>query len=109
MKRLVLGMTATAMTAAALAGDVTVVTTDTVPGKTCAIAFNLPVVVQSDIKPVSFDDPTLVAAAKSIEMLQQVAAKYNANSVLGVSVAFTPRTERDTGKVLVTGTLANCQ
>ena len=109
MKKVILGMTALAMTTAALAGDVTVVTTDTVPGKTCAIAFNLPVVVQADVKAVSFDDPTLVAAAKSIEMLQQVAARYNANSVLGVAVAFTARTEKDTGKVVVTGTLANCQ
>ena len=97
------------MSGAALAEEVTIVTMDTVPGKTCTLAFRLPAVVHRDVDAVSFKDPTFQASIEAIEMLEKLAARYNANTVLGFSIGFTPRTERDTGKVIATGTFANCQ
>ncbi len=37
---------------------------------------------------------------------RQIAARLNANAVLALTVNFTPRTERDTGKVVLTGSVA---
>lgn len=88
--------------------DVVVVTTDTVPGKECTVAFNLPAVSWGDIKPVAFDDPTFMTLAKSLEGFQVTAAKMNANSVIGVKVNMW-RLDSGFGKVVLTGTLANCE
>lgn len=109
MKAVLAGMVALAIPAVGLADDVTVVTTDTVPGKTCTLAYPLPAVAQRDVAGVSFDDPTQVAVVEALKSLTQIAARMNANAVLAITVDFTPRTERDTGKVLLTGTLANCE
>jgi uncharacterized protein YbjQ (UPF0145 family) len=92
-----------------LAEEVVVVTTETAPGKTCSLVYHLPAVAQQDVASVSFRDPTQEAVVKALQDLTQIAARLNANAGLAITVDFTPRTERDTGKVVLTGTLAKCQ
>lgn len=109
MKSFLAGFILLGVPAVGLADNVTVVTTDTVPGKTCIVAYPLPAVAQKDVAPVSFKDPTQVAVVEALEALTQIATRLNANAVLGMTLDFTPRTERDTGKVVLTGTLAKCE
>ena len=109
MKAIAIGAALLAMSGAVLAEEVTVVTTETVPGKTCSLVYNLPAVAQQDVESVSFKDPTQEAVVRALQDLTQIATRLNANAVLAITVAFTPRTERDTDKVVLTGTLANCQ
>jgi uncharacterized protein YbjQ (UPF0145 family) len=109
MKSIFIGAALLATFGAAMAEEVAVVTTETVPGKTCALVYHLPAVAQQDVASVSFKDPTQEAVVKALQDLTQIAARLNANAVLALTVDFTPRTERDTGKVVLTGTLAKCQ
>jgi uncharacterized protein YbjQ (UPF0145 family) len=109
MRSVAIGAAVLLMAGAAMAEEVAVVTTETVPGKTCSLVYHLPAVAQQDIAAVSFKDPTQEAVVKALQDLTQIAARLNANAVLAITVAFTPRTERDTGKVVLTGTLAKCQ
>ena len=96
------------MPAVAVTEEVTIVTTDSVPGKTCTVAHILPAISQRDVSAVSFKDPTLNAVVDALKGLSQIATNVQANAVLGLTVDVTPRTERDTGKVVLTGTLARC-
>lgn len=107
--RKIFAVVAALAAAGASADEVTVVTTDTVPGKTCTVAYHLPAVAQQDVARASFNDPTQVAVLDALKALTQIAAKLDANAILGLTVDFTPRTERDTGKVVLTGTLARCE
>jgi len=109
MKSMVIGAALLVASGAVLAEEVAVVTTETVPGKTCSLVYHLPAVAQQDVASVSFKDPTQEAVVKALQDLTQIAARLNANAVLAITVDFTPRTERDTGKVVLTGTLAKCQ
>lgn len=109
MKYIAIGAALLAISGAVMAEDVAVVTTDTVPGKTCTLVYHLPAVAQQDVAAVSFKDPTQEAVVRALQDLTQIAARLKANAVLALTVDFTPRTERDTGKVVLTGTLANCQ
>ena len=109
MKSMAIGWVLLVMSGAVLAEEVAVVTTETVPGKTCSLVYHLPAVAQQDVASVSFKDPTQEAVVKALQDLAQIAARLNANAVLAITVDFTPRTERDTGKVVLTGTLAKCQ
>lgn len=109
MKSIAIGAAVLAISGAVMAEEVSVVTTETVPGKTCSLAYHLPAVAQQDVASVSFKDPTQEAVLKALQDLTQIAARLNANAVLALTVDFTPRTERDTGKVVLTGTLAKCQ
>ena len=109
MKSMAIGGVLLVMSGAVLAEEVAVVTTETVPGKTCSLVYHLPAVAQQDVASVSFKDPTQEAVVKALQDLTQIAARLNANAVLAITVDFTPRTERDTGKVVLTGTLAKCQ
>ena len=109
MKSMVIGAALLVVSGAVLAEEVAVVTTETVPGKTCSLVYHLPAVAQQDVAAVSFKDPTQEAVVKALQDLTQIAARLNANAVLAITVDFTPRTERDTGKVVLTGTLAKCQ
>ncbi len=109
MKSMVIGAALLVVSGAVLAEEVAVVTTETVPGKTCSLVYHLPAVAQQDVASVSFKDPTQEAVVKALQDLTQIAARLNANAVLAITVDFTPRTERDTGKVVLTGTLAKCQ
>lgn len=109
MRSMTIGVALLTISAAAMAEEVAIVTTDTVPGKTCTLAYHLPAVAQQDVAGVSFKDPTQEAVLKALQDLAQIAARLNANAVLALTVDFTPRTERDTGKVVLTGTLAKCQ
>ena len=109
MKSIAIGAALLVVTGAAIAEEVAVVTTETVPGKTCSLVYHLPAVAQQDVASVSFKDPTQEAVVKALQDLTQIAARLNANAVLALTVDFTPRTERDTGKVVLTGTLAKCQ
>ena len=109
MKSMAIGGVWLVMSGAVLAEEVAVVTTETVPGKTCSLVYHLPAVAQQDVASVSFKDPTQEAVVKALQDLTQIAARLNANAVLAITVDFTPRTERDTGKVVLTGTLAKCQ
>lgn len=109
MKSITIGAALLATSGAVMAEDVAVVTTDTVPGKTCTLVYHLPAVAQQDVAAVSFKDPTQEAVVRALQDLTQIATRLKANAVLALTVDFTPRTERDTGKVVLTGTLANCQ
>ena len=109
MKSIAIGTALLVMSGAVLAEEVAVVTTETVPGKTCSLVYHLPAVAQQDAASVSFKDPTQEAVVRALQDLTQIAARLNANAVLAITVDFTPRTERDTGKVVLTGTLAKCQ
>ena len=109
MKSMAIGGVLLVMSGAVLAEEVAVVTTETVPGKTCSLVYHLPAVAQQDVASVSFKDPTQEAVVRALQDLTQIAARLNANAVLAITVDFTPRTERDTGKVVLTGTLAKCQ
>lgn len=109
MRKVLAAAAALAAPALCAADEVTIVTTDTVPGKACALAYHLPAVAQQDVARASFNDPTQVAVLEALKALTQIAAKLDANAVLGLTVDFTPRTERDTGKVVLTGTLARCE
>ena len=109
MKSMVIGAALLVASGAVLAEEVAVVTTETVPGKTCSLVYHLPAVAQQDVASVSFKDPTQEAVVRALQDLTQIAARLNANAVLALTVDFTPRTERDTGKVVLTGTLAKCQ
>jgi uncharacterized protein YbjQ (UPF0145 family) len=109
MKAIMIGVVLIAVSSAAIAEEVAIVTTDTVPGKTCTLVYHMPAVAQQDVAAVSFKDPTQEAVVKALQDMAQIAARLNANAVLALTVDFTPRTERDTGKVVLTGTLAKCQ
>lgn len=109
MKSMAIGAALLVMSGAVLAEEVAVVTTETIPGKTCSLVYHLPAVAQQDVASVSFKDPTQEAVVRALQDLTQIAARLNANAVLAITVDFTPRTERDTGKVVLTGTLAKCQ
>jgi uncharacterized protein YbjQ (UPF0145 family) len=109
MKSMAIGAALLVVSGAVLAEEVAVVTTETVPGKTCSLVYHLPAVAQQDVASVSFKDPTQEAVVKALQDLTQIAARLSANAVLAITVDFTPRTERDTGKVVLTGTLAKCQ
>ena len=108
MKKALLCSALLGMPVVGMAEEVMIVTTDSLPGKTCTVVHNLPAISQRDIAAVSFKDPTLNAVVEAMKGLSQVAANVHANAVLGLTVDFTPRTERDTGKVVLTGTLARC-
>ena len=109
MKSIAIGAAFLVTSGAVMAEEVAVVTTETVPGKTCSLVYHLPAVAQQDVASVSFKDPTQEAVVRALQDLTQIAARLNANAVLAITVDFTPRTERDTGKVVLTGTLAKCQ
>ena len=109
MKSMAIGATVLVMSGAVLAEEVAVVTTEAIPGKTCSLVYHLPAVAQQDVASVSFKDPTQEAVVRALQDLTQIAGRFNANAVLAITVDFTPRTERDTGKVVLTGTLAKCQ
>lgn len=109
MKSIAIGTALLVISGAAMAEEVAIVTTETVPGKTCTLVYHMPAVAQQDVAAVSFKDPTQEAVVKALQDMAQIAARLNANAVLALTVDFTPRTERDTGKVVLTGTLAKCQ
>lgn len=109
MRSIAIGAAILAMSGAAVAEEVAIVTTDAVPGKTCALVYHPPAVAQQDVAVVSVKDPTQEAVIKALQDMTQIAARLKANAVLALTVDFTPRTEKDTGKVVLTGTLAKCQ
>lgn len=91
------------------AEEVTVVTTNTVPGKTCEPVHHLPAGIYKKFAKMPFiGDPLQNAAVSGLESIAEVAKKYGANSVLNVRVEFANRTTKDEGRVLIYGTFANC-
>lgn len=91
------------------AEDVMIVTTDTVPGKTCTLVYHLPAIAQQDFAKMSYSaDPVQGAVLQALQSLTQIANKLKANAVLGLRVQYSGRTDKDEGKALLMGTLAQC-
>lgn len=86
-----------------------IVTTDTVPGKTCTLSYHLPAIAQQDFAKMSYGaDPVQGAVLQALQSLTQIAVKLKANAVLSLRVQYSGRTDKDEGKVLLIGTLAQC-
>lgn len=60
---------------------------------------------QEDISGFGFKDPLVEALNKAVKNFEKKVIQLNGDAVVGVNIGFTPRTEKDTGKILLYGTV----